>query len=207
MSERDEPVVITDKRTVDRNRATSAPEAREEVAQPGDTVLAERTADLQRVQAEYANYRKRVERDRLLAGELATGRVLSDLLPVLDNLDRARDHGDLTGGLKAVADQLETVFTKLGLVAFGEVGDLFDPSVHEAVLHDESEAVDRPTCTTVMRQGYKHNDRLLRPAMVGVSDPVAVPAPAPAPVAAPVAEDLEADVVAQSEPLPEEDAE
>lgn len=142
-------------------------------------LLAERTSDLQRVQAEYANYRKRVDRDRLLAGEVAVSRVLSDFLPVLDNLDRARAHGDLTGGLKAVADQLETIFAKLGLVAFGEVGDLFDPSIHEAVLHDESEAVDEPTCTTLLRPGYRHNDRLLRPAMVGVSDPVA---PAPVPV-------------------------
>jgi len=103
--------------------------------------------------------------------------VLADFLPVLDDIDRARQHGDLTGGLKAIADRLDAIFGKLGLVAFGEVGDPFDPTIHEAVLHDESADVTEPTCTTVMRPGYKHNDRLLRAAMVGVSDP-AVPPPA-----------------------------
>jgi len=190
----DEPVVITDKRRidrpVDRSGAQAAPvePAAEGVGALDENaqLLAERTADLQRLQAEYANYRKRAERDRQLAGEVAISRVLVDLLPVLDNLDRARAHGDLTGGLKAVADQLDTVFTKLGLVSFGEVGDLFDPAIHEAVLHDESEAVDQPTCTTVMRPGYKHNDRLLRAAMVGVSDPVSVsPEPFPDPFSGP----------------------
>jgi molecular chaperone GrpE len=134
-------------------------------------LLEERTRDLQRIQAEYANYRKRADRERLAAGETAVGRVLSELLPVLDNIDRARQHGDLTGGLKAVADQLQSVVDKLGLVAFGEVGDPFDPSIHEAVLHAESDEVTEPTATTIMRQGYRHGERLLRPAMVGVTDP------------------------------------
>jgi molecular chaperone GrpE len=181
----EEPVVITDKRKIDREAAerasqggggddSAAPAVEpDQVPMVEATLLEERTADLQRVQAEYANYRKRADRDRLLAGDVATGRVLLDLLPVLDNLDRAKAHGDLTGAFKAVADQLDSAFTKLGLVPFGEVGDLFDPAIHEAVLHDESEAVDQPTCTTIMRPGYRHNDRLLRPAMVGVSDPVA----------------------------------
>ena len=141
-------------------------------------LLAERTADLQRLQAEYANYRKRADRDRLAAGELAISRVLVDFLPVLDTLDRAEEHGDLTGGLKAIADQLIEIFGKLGLVSFGQVGDPFDPSIHEAVLHDESPDVEVPTCTTVMRPGYMHNDRLLRAAMVGVSDPATPPAAA-----------------------------
>jgi molecular chaperone GrpE len=168
--------VITDKRKVDRGGGTPAAPAEPELAaQPkvdeNAVLLAERTADLQRLQAEYANYRKRADRERLAAGEVATGRVLADFLPVLDNLDRARAHGDLTGGLKAVADQLDAIFSKLGLVAFGEVGDRFDPVIHEAVLHDESDAVDVATCTTIMRPGYQHNDRLIRPAMVGVSDP------------------------------------
>ena len=92
------------------------------------TLLAERTADLQRLSAEYANYRKRAERDRLAAGELAVGRVLTDLLPVLDDIDRAREHGDLTGGLKAVADRLQDALTKMGLESFGAVGDEFDPA-------------------------------------------------------------------------------
>ncbi|MEP6598459.1 MAG: nucleotide exchange factor GrpE [Actinomycetota bacterium] len=142
--------------------------------------LAERTADLQRVQAEFANYRKRVERDRHLSGELAVGGVLAALLPVLDDIDRARTHGDLTGPLKAVADQLDAVLGKLGLQPFGEVGDTFDPSMHEAVMHEESEAVDAPTTTTIMRRGYKHGERLLRPAMVGVTDPAASRADEPA---------------------------
>ncbi len=140
-------------------------------------LLEERTRDLQRVQAEYANYRRRAERERLAAGDVAVSRVLADLLPVLDNIDRARSHGDLTGGLKAVADQLDSVFGKLGLLSFGEVGDPFDPSVHEAVLHDESDTVTAPTCTKILRPGYKHNDRLLRAAMVGVSDPASPAAP------------------------------
>jgi molecular chaperone GrpE len=171
--EEHEPVIIHDKRRIDRGGASAAPA--EAPAAPAldenAALLAERTADLQRLQAEYANYRKRADRERLAAGEAAVSRVLGDFLPVLDNLDRARAHGDLTGGLKAVADQLDTIFAKLGLVAFGEVGDPFDPSVHEAVMHNESDEVDVPTCTTVLRPGYKHNDRLLRAAMVGVSDP------------------------------------
>ncbi|MDT4921984.1 MAG: molecular chaperone GrpE [Pseudonocardiales bacterium] len=138
-------------------------------------LLEERTRDLQRVQAEYANYRKRADRDRLAAGEIAVGRTLAELLPVLDDIDRAREHGDLTGALKAVADHLETVFTKLGLEPFGEVGDPFDPAVHEAVMHAESDDVAEPTCTTVLRKGYRHGERLLRPAMVGVTDPLAPP--------------------------------
>jgi len=133
--------------------------------------IAERTGDLQRLQAEYANYRKRMDRDRALIAEAATGSVVAGFLPVLDDLDRAREHGDMVGGLKSVADQIDSVLANLGLVAFGEVGDPFDPTIHEAVLHDTSEEVDVPTCTTVMRKGYRIGERLLRPAMVGVSDP------------------------------------
>jgi molecular chaperone GrpE len=178
--------VIRDNRKIDRGDGgvgtAAAPEPpveehADESADANAVLLEERTRDLQRVQAEYANYRKRADRERLAAGDLAVSRVLTDLLPVLDDLDRARAHGDLTGGLKAVADHLDSVFSKLGLVSFGEVGDPFDPEIHEAVMHDESAEVTEPTCTTVMRPGYLHNDRLLRPAMVGVSDP-ADPAPA-----------------------------
>jgi molecular chaperone GrpE len=191
----DEPdrVVIRDKRRIDPQTgearkveaeagasasAADAPNAEAgEVPMVEAKLLDERTADLQRVHAEYANYRKRAERDRLAAGELAVGRFVGDLLPILDDLDRARAHGDLTGALKAVADHFESVLNKAGVVAFGEVGDPFDPAVHEAVLHDESPEVSRPTCTTVMRQGYRLGERLLRPAMVGVTDPSAGPAP------------------------------
>jgi molecular chaperone GrpE len=185
----DEPdrVVIHDKRRIDpitgevrhpdpdpaADRATSVAPPLPGVGRSSEAELAERTADLQRLQAEFANYRKRVDRDRVVVGELAAGRVIADLLPVLDDIDRARAHGDLTGAFKAVADQLDTVLAKHGLVAFGEVGDRFDPARHEAVMHGESTAVQVPTTTTVMRRGYEHHDRLLRPAMVGVTDPVA----------------------------------
>jgi molecular chaperone GrpE len=189
----DEPdrVVIHDRRRIDpitgevrhpdpdpaADRATSVAPPLPGVGRSSEAELAERTADLQRLQAEFANYRKRVDRDRVVVGELAAGRVIADLLPVLDDIDRARAHGDLTGAFKAVADQLDTVLAKHGLVAFGEVGDRFDPARHEAVMHEESTAVQVPTTTTVMRRGYEYRDRLLRPAMVGVTDPVA-PEPA-----------------------------
>jgi molecular chaperone GrpE len=133
--------------------------------------LDERTRDLQRVTAEYANYRKRVDRDRGAAAELTTGAVLAALLPVLDDLDRAREHGDLVGPFATVAEALTAVTGKLGLVAFGEEGDPFDPTRHEAVAHRTSADVTEPTCVEVMRRGYTLGERLLRPAMVAVADP------------------------------------
>jgi molecular chaperone GrpE len=133
--------------------------------------LEERTHDLQRVTAEYANYRKRVDRDRGTAAEQTTGKVLTDLLPVLDDIDRAREHGDLVGPFASVAEQLTAVSGKLGLVAFGEKGDPFDPNRHEAVAHQTSADVDEPTCVEVMRRGYTLGERLLRPALVAVADP------------------------------------
>jgi molecular chaperone GrpE len=200
----DEPdhVIIRDKRRIDpetgavrepapgkADQAPPTPSAESAEVTALQDAVAERTADLQRLQAEYANYRKRAERDRLAAGEVAVGRVLAELLPVLDDIDRARQHGDLTGALKAVADQLDAIFTKLGLESFGAVGDPFDPSIHEAVMHAESDDVTVPTATTVMRPGYKHGDRLLRPAMVGVTDPT-TPVPTDAMREAPPEEDL-----------------
>ena len=133
--------------------------------------LAERTADLQRLTAEYANYRKRVDRDRAAVAESATGGVLAGLLPVLDDVDRARQHGDLSGAFKAVADQLETTLEKLGLQHFGTAGDPFDPMLHEAVAHQTSPDVSEPTCVAVFRPGYRHGERLLRAALVAVADP------------------------------------
>ncbi|HEX5595521.1 MAG TPA: nucleotide exchange factor GrpE [Micromonosporaceae bacterium] len=133
--------------------------------------LDERTRDLQRVTAEYANYRKRVDRDRGLEAEQATAAVLTALLPVLDDLDRAREHGDLVGPFGSVAEQLTGVLGKLGLAAFGEKGDPFDPNRHEAVAHSTSAEVTEPTCVEVMRRGYLFGDRLLRAAMVAVADP------------------------------------
>jgi molecular chaperone GrpE len=141
-----------------------------------EATVAERTADLQRLQAEYANYRKRVERDRVTMRDLAVADVLVSLLPVVDDVDRARTHGDLSGAFKAVADQLDVTLTKLGLEPFGDVGDQFDPALHEAVMHSEAEDVTEPTVTLVMRKGYKFADRLVRPAMVGVSEPAHLPA-------------------------------
>jgi molecular chaperone GrpE len=133
--------------------------------------LDERTNDVQRVSAEYANYRKRVDRDRTLVVEQATGAVLSALLPVLDDIDRARDHGDLVGPFSSVAEQLTAALTKFGLTPFGAKGDAFDPTRHEAVAHLTSAEVTEPTCIDVMRRGYLLGERLLRPALVAVADP------------------------------------
>ncbi len=134
-------------------------------------MLAERTADLQRLQAEYANYRKRVERDRLATREQALANVLNELLPVLDDIGRAREHGELSGGFKSVADSLEAVVGKLGLTAFGENGDLFDPTLHEALMHEYSGDVAEPTCVRILQPGYKVGDRIIRPARVAVAEP------------------------------------
>jgi len=133
--------------------------------------LDERTHDLQRVTAEYANYRKRVDRDRGAAAELTTGAVLTALLPVLDDIDRAREHGDLVGPFASVAESLTAVTGKLGLAAFGEKGDSFDPNRHEAVAHQTSADVKEATCVEVMRRGYTLGERMLRPALVAVADP------------------------------------
>jgi molecular chaperone GrpE len=145
--------------------------------------LAERTADLQRLQAEYANYRKRVDRDREVVVAGAKASVVNELLPLLDDLERAEQHGDLTGAFKAVADKLVGGLQRVGLEPFGEEGEPFDPSVHEAVQHNTSPDVDGPTVTTVMRRGYRFGERVLRAALVGVTDHepgAAEPADAPA---------------------------
>jgi molecular chaperone GrpE len=133
--------------------------------------LAVLTADLQRLQAEYVNYRKRVDRDRSLAHELAISAVLTELLPVLDDIDRAREHDELQGGFKAVADQLINVTTRIGLKSFGDVGSLFDPQIHEALMHTTSSDVPAPTATSILQPGYKYKDRILRAARVAVTDP------------------------------------
>jgi molecular chaperone GrpE len=136
------------------------------------------TADLQRLQAEYANYRKRVERDRAVAHELAIGSVLTELLATLDDIDRASEHNELTGGFKAVADQLTTITTRIGLEKYGTAGDAFDPQIHEALLHDTSSDVAISTASKILQPGYKYKERILRPARVAVTDPeVAVEEP------------------------------
>jgi molecular chaperone GrpE len=139
--------------------------------------LAERTADLQRVHAEYANYRKRVERDRLAVREQALANVLSSLLPVLDDIGRAREHGDLNGAFRSVGESLETIAAKLGLESFGEPGEPFDPLVHEALMHSYSPDVTEPTAVQILQPGYKVGERIIRPARVAVAEPSDGPAP------------------------------
>ena len=129
------------------------------------------TEDLQRLQAEYSNYKKRVDRDRLLAGEIATAGALLELLPILDDLDRAGDHGELTGGFKAVADQILNATKKLGLEKFGETPSTFDPNIHEALMHETSNEVKETTVTKILQFGYRYKERVLRPARVVVTDP------------------------------------
>ena len=129
------------------------------------------TADLQRLQAEYSNYRKRVERDRAVASEIAVASVLSELLSTLDDIDRAAAHGELSGGFKSVADQLISTTTKLGLEKYGTDGDEFDPQIHEALMHETSADVKVPTASKILQPGYKFKERVLRPARVSVTDP------------------------------------
>jgi molecular chaperone GrpE len=149
--------------------------------------LAERTEDLQRVSAEYANYRRRVDRDRTLVVDQAAERFAAQLFPIVDDIERARDHGDLTGAFKVVADRVLGLVDGLGVEAFGRAGDPFDPSLHEAVMHDTSATVEVPTASTVLRQGFRRGDRVLRTAMVAVTDPEN-PAPAGEAAAAPSGE-------------------
>ncbi|MFI7677050.1 nucleotide exchange factor GrpE [Actinophytocola sp. NPDC049390] len=132
--------------------------------------LDERTADLQRLQAEYANYRKRIDRDRESVVNTAKASVAGELLAVLDDIERAAQHGDLTGAFKAVADKLVVTLERTGLEAFGHEGEPFDPSVHEAVQHDTSPDVAGPTVTAVLRRGYRFGDRIVRAALVAVTD-------------------------------------
>ena len=145
----------------------------ESIADPGQVTdpVSALTADLQRLQAEYANYKKRVERDRSLAHELAISSILIELLPVLDDIERAQSHGELTGGFKAVADQVASATERIGLIKYGQEGDAFDPQIHEALLHDTSADVTTSTATKILQPGYKFKERILRPARVGVTDP------------------------------------
>ncbi|MCZ8382075.1 nucleotide exchange factor GrpE [Mycobacterium sp. CPCC 205372] len=180
MSENDphEPVTITDKRRIDPDtgEVREAPAPSEPApAAPGpesDTdEVAELKGTLQRVKAEYDNYRKRTLRDQQLIAERAKVSAVTQLLPVLDDLDRARSHGDLESGpLKSVADKLATALEGLGLSGFGEEGDPFDPALHEAVQH-EGEGT-HPIVGTVMRRGYRVGEQVVRHALVGVVDTV-----------------------------------
>jgi molecular chaperone GrpE len=199
--EEHEPTRITvkDKRRIDpatgevRDAPAGVPQPGSDAANPGDpanatgpvtaTVVdsaeldaaraeaAERTADLQRITAEYANYRKRADRDKQAAAAAGKAAVVAELLAVLDDLDRAEEHGDLTGGFKTVADKLTGILQRVGLTHYGAPGDEFDPNIHEAVQFATSAEVDHPTVTTVLRLGYLFEERVLRPAVVVVTGP------------------------------------
>jgi len=129
------------------------------------------TNDLQRLQADFQNYRKRIDKERSESSELITGLVLAQFLGALDDIDRAQEHGELSGGFKAVADQLTTTTTKLGLTKFVDTGIIFDPHIHEALIHETSPDVSETQVTKVLRAGYKFKERVLRPAQVIVTDP------------------------------------
>lgn len=136
--------------------------------------LTERTEDLQRLQAEFVNYKRRVERDRDLLKQNAVYSALAPITEVLDTVDRAREHGDLDPGLKAVAEQLERTVAAQGLVKFGAPGDAFDPTIHEALSHlGEDEGVEVTTCRTIAKSGYRIGERVVRAAQVLVVDPPA----------------------------------
>jgi molecular chaperone GrpE len=142
----------------------------EAVAEVIDPVTA-LTEDLQRLQAEFANYRKRIERDRSLASDLAISSVLFEFLAILDDLDRAESHGELSGGFKAVAEQINATMTKLGLEKYGSAPEAFDPNIHEALLHETSSEVRETIVLKILQPGYKYKERILRPARVVVTDP------------------------------------
>ncbi|GAA0658602.1 nucleotide exchange factor GrpE [Streptomyces thermocarboxydovorans] len=168
-------------------QAAPTPSAEEEAAAPaGDTgqnaalvaqldqvrtALNERTADLQRLQAEFQNYRRRVERDRVAVKEMAVANLLTELLPVLDDIGRAREHGELVGGFKSVAESLETTVAKMGLQQFGKEGEPFDPTIHEALMHSYAPDVTETTCVAILQPGYRIGERTIRPARVAVAEP------------------------------------
>ncbi|APT85559.1 nucleotide exchange factor GrpE [Corynebacterium aquilae] len=155
--------------TTDAAEAEAAQSAEPAANDDIEAQLAERTEDLQRVTAEYANFRRRTERDRAAVIDTAKGSVLTELLPILDDLGLAAQHGDLEGPLKSVNDKLHAVLTKFGVQPFGEAGEAFDPERHEAV--QDTSTGDDKVLGLVMRQGYAHGERILRTAMVMISDP------------------------------------
>ena len=176
--ESSEGVKISDKRRIDPQTGQPRDESAAE-QNSGETNLetpdkvSELTADLQRITAEYANYRKRVDRDRELIRDMSTSVALEQLIPILDDISRAREHGDLTGTFSTVADALSTVTKRLGLVEFGKVDEDFDPSIHEALSTMEDDSVDSQKVGTVAQVGYKVGERILRPARVVVKQPPA----------------------------------
>ena len=176
--ESSEGVKISDKRRIDpqtgqpRDESVAEQNSGETSLETPDKV-SELTADLQRITAEYANYRKRVDRDRELIRDMSTSVALEQLIPILDDISRAREHGDLTGTFSTVADALSTVTKRLGLVEFGKVDEDFDPSIHEALSTMEDDSVASQKVGTVAQVGYKVGERILRPARVVVKQPPA----------------------------------
>ena len=172
-------VRVTDKRRIDPEtfevRQQETADVPEEGAQVEGEIneveakVAELTGDLQRVHAEYANYRKRVDRDREVSRENAIGGVLNELLPLLDDINRAREHGELEGAFKTIGESLEATCTKLGLETFGQANEPFDPAVHEALTSESNDAVAEPTVVSVYQVGYRYAGRVLRPARVAVA--------------------------------------
>lgn len=158
---------------IDADQSATDSPAPEELSRESqlEALLAERTEDLQRLQAEYVNYKRRVDRDRALSRQSGVDKVITDLMPVLDSIAMARQHGEVEGGFKLVVDELEKVANNHGLTSFGEVGDVFDPNLHEALMQMPMEGVSVTSVSQVMQPGYKLGDRVLRPARVAVSDP------------------------------------
>ncbi|NGO76222.1 nucleotide exchange factor GrpE [Streptomyces sp. YC504] len=183
--EQNEPTDVSEGTAPEAAESKAAPTPKEEGAAPaGDatvaltaqldqvrTALGERTADLQRLQAEYQNYRRRVERDRVQVKELAVAKLLTEMLPTLDDIGRAREHGELVGGFKSVAESLETVAAKMGLQQFGKEGEPFDPMIHEALMHSYAPDVTETTCVAILQPGYRIGERTIRPARVAVAEP------------------------------------
>ena len=187
-----EPAVVRDNRRIDpetgqvRGQSAEAPPAETPAAptvggpddgaadaelEAANSLAAARLDELQRLNAEYVNYKKRVDRDRDVARNAAIAGVAEALLPVLDDLHLSREHGDLTGPFSAIADKLEATLHRFGLERYGQDGEPFDPAVHEALMHAHSDEYEVATCTKVLQPGYKLGERILRPARVAVADP------------------------------------
>lgn len=194
-----EPVRVTDKRRIDPTTgelrrptaedvaagqagqqagtegAQAAPQAGgapDDALAAAEALAAERLADLQRLQAEFVNYKRRVERDRSLSAELAVAGVVEALMPVLDEIELARQHGELESGpFASIAEKLETTLGRFGWERYGAAGEPFDPAVHEALMHAESDDVSEPTVSQVVQPGHRVGERIVRPARVGVTAP------------------------------------
>lgn len=154
----------------DLEETSAGTAAAEEIADL-KTQVGERTADLQRLQAEYVNYKRRVDRDRDVSRKGGIESVLKDLMSVLDDIRSAREHDEVTGGFKAVADEVERITARYGLESYGTKGEPFDPHIHEALLHAHAEGIDGPTCVEILQPGYRIGERVLRPARVAVAEP------------------------------------